>query len=139
MKKFLCLLAIALPMLLSGCSNDETYVSEITPASLVGSTFTDGSFFITIESATTISYFVPTYPNLKGTAKYTFQRGIFKIINPYGRLALEDVTESYISSFEGTFNVRNRLDCDYTVIGPNGSGSVQVFGGGEMWKLEKTK
>lgn len=137
MKHFYFLFFV-LALSMTSCSHDDdTSVSDITPASLIGATFTDGVFYITVEDATTVSYYVPTYPELKGKAKYTFQHGIFKVINPYGQLALEDVTEPYISHFEGTFNVRNRLDCDYTVIGRNGSGSAQVFGGGELWKLNK--
>lgn len=138
--KHFYLLILAVTLFMTSCNHDDgdAYYPETTPTSLIGTTFTDGTFFITIENSTTVSYFVPTYPDLKGKAKYTFQHGIFRTINPYGHeLALADVPEPYMPIFEGTFNVRNKLDCNYTVIGK--SGSVQVFGGGEMWKLEKDK
>lgn len=139
MMKHFYFLLITVALLMTSCSNDnDPYIPEITPTSLIGTTFTDGVFYITIESSTKISYYVPTYPELKGEAEYTFQHGIFKVINPYGRrLAAEEVVEPYILDCEGTFNIRNRLDCGYMVVGPYEK--VQMSGGGEMWKLEKEK
>lgn len=137
--KYLYSLLVVLTLCLSACSqHDDTYVPELTPASMIGTTFTDGVVYMTIQSNKKISYYVPTYPELKGEAEYTFQHGIFKVINPHkGRLAPEKVLEPYILDWEGTFNVRNRLDCEYAIIGPYEK--VQMFGGGEMWKLEKEK
>ena len=135
--KHLYFIFIVVILFITSCSHDsDTYVPEITPVSLIGTTFTDGVFFITIEDATTVSYYTRDSPDIKGKAKYEFYHGIFDVINPYGRrLAAQDVKESYIYYLRGTFTQSGELDCSYLVVGEYEK--VQMQGGGEMWKLKK--
>lgn len=138
MKKFFYLLLVLL-LFLCACSHDnDPYVPEITPASLVGTTFTDGAFFLTIEENSMISFCTRDYPDIKGRAEYDFRHGIFKVINRNGPVMNgEEVTEAYIDYLEGTFNYEKHLECDYSVIGPHVL--VHMYGSGEMWKLKKDK
>lgn len=138
--KYFYLLILAVTLFMASCNHDDgdTYYPEITPTSLIGITFTDGAFSITIENSTTVSFYTREYPDIKGKAKYNFRHGIFEVINPYGkRLAASDVTEPYILYLEGTFTQFGKLDCDYFVVGEYEK--VQMQGGTNMWKLEKDK
>lgn len=139
MKNFFSLLLALLPLFLCSCSHEnDPSALEITPASLIGTTFTDGAFFITIEENSMVSFYTREYPDIKGRAEYNFRHGIFEVINPYGkRLPANEVTKAYILYLEGTFTQYGKLDCDYVVVGPYEKAQMQ--GGTNMWKLEKEK
>lgn len=137
MKHFYFLLIIGVLFMTSCSHNNDPYVPEVTSASLVGTTFTDGAFFITIEENSMVSFYTRECPDMKG-AEYNFRHGIFEVINPFGkRLPANEVTKAYILYLEGTFTQYGKLDCDYFVVGPYEK--VQMQGGTNMWKLEKDK
>lgn len=138
MKCFYFLLLMATLLAASCSQDDDPYIPEITPTSLIGTTFTDGAFFITIEENSMVSFYTREYPDIKGRAEYNFRHGIFEVINPYGRrLPANEVTKAYILYLEGTFTQYGKLDCDYVVVGPYEKAQMQ--GGTNMWKLEKEK
>lgn len=120
--KLTCYIILFFPLLFAACDKNEEkeFIMNAPP---IGETYESISTSITFESADSIRFhFIIAQNEPEEKAKYIFNNGKFKIINPYGKfITYDEVTKAYFFYFEGSFTSEDQLEAtQYELIERHG-------------------
>lgn len=134
--KLTCFIIVFFTFLFAACDkNEENEFIMNTPP--IGETYESLSTSITFESADSIRFhFIIAQNEPEEKAKYIFNNGRLKIVNPYGKFITYDkVTKAYFFYFDGSFTSEDKLEAtQYELIARHGR---VVLGGTDVWRKVK--